>query len=390
MDPYSAVHVNPTEVAAARGQQARFQFMTIDGGTVAYKVQCADEYVGSWCRFVLPAAESGPGELLIDVPADARRGRYSLRVVAMAGSRRIVAADVTLRVEDDRCLRIVSLPKVSLQPDGTVLVSVPVLNCGMVDMNLQLQARHEDGWSFTVDSSELIIGVGKGPVGVKVTLRPPEGERVRRGDRITVEVDTGTGWPSFAVRVPPRLVWPWVAAAAVVAAATAGALVALWPDNDDVVEGPDDGIPNGEPAGDGTSVVEPAGDELVEVPDVVGRTADDADDALRSADFDVATEESTAAQVEPGVVADQDPAAGSQAEPGTTVTIFVATGVVVPDVVALSPTDAEAELIRADLTTQFDAPDPGICSSVADQSPAAGTTVMRGSVVALSLTGCVE
>jgi hypothetical protein len=155
-----------------------------------------------------------------------------------------------------------------------------VVNCGIVDANVLLRAHHEDGWSFSVDSPELIIGVGKGPVTVKVTLRPPLGEKVDRGDRITVEVETGTGWEPRYGRAQ-RPLWPWVAAAAVavvVVVAAAGAVWAWWPDSDDngnVTTGGDGG-----PVDDGTG--DGSGDIDVETSQVdfgqvtVGQTAEEA------------------------------------------------------------------------------------------------------------------
>jgi Abnormal spindle-like microcephaly-assoc'd, ASPM-SPD-2-Hydin len=227
--------MNPTEAEAAAGAQVRFTFAVIQRDAVAYSVESADAAISSWCRVLLPAVRASPGELVVDVPADAGPGGYRLRLVATAGGREIAAGDVTLRVEGERCLRILPSPKFSVEADGTVLFTLRVVNCGIVDANLLLRAHHEDGWSFSVDSPELIIGVGKGPVTVQVILRPPIGRRVDRGDGVTVEVETGTGWRPLSGRVQ-RPAWPWVAAAAValvVTVAVAGGAWAWWPESDD-------------------------------------------------------------------------------------------------------------------------------------------------------------
>jgi hypothetical protein len=54
--------------------------MIVEDETVTYRVQCADVAMGSWCRVLLPAARAGIGGLVIDVPVDARPGRYPLRL----------------------------------------------------------------------------------------------------------------------------------------------------------------------------------------------------------------------------------------------------------------------------------------------------------------------
>lgn len=126
--------------------------------------------MGSWCRLLLPASDFGRGELVVDVPDDAGSGRYALRLVATASGQEIAAANVMLRIAGEPrpggepCLKVLPRPKFDLQPDGTVVVTLQVVNCGNVDATLVLRARHEDGWSFSVDEPELVIGVQEGPV----------------------------------------------------------------------------------------------------------------------------------------------------------------------------------------------------------------------------------
>jgi hypothetical protein len=257
MDPRAVIRMNPSEAQAAAGGQARFSFAVIERHAVAYSVESA---VGSWCRLLLPAGDVGRGELVVDVPDDAGPGRYALRLVATASGEEIAATNVMLRVAGERrlrgepCLKVFPRPKFNLQPDGTVVVTLQVVNCGNVDATLVLRARHKDGWSFSIDEPELIVGVQKGPITVKVTLRPPAGHGVDHGDEITVEVNTGTGWKPRRGRVQRRL-WPWVAAAAVVAVAlgATAAVLASQDESDDNVAVTDDGTTVPPPA-DGTTV----------------------------------------------------------------------------------------------------------------------------------------
>jgi hypothetical protein len=245
MDPLAVITMDPTEAQTAAGGQARFTFAVIERGGVAYSVESA---VSSWSRLVLPAGHVGHGELVVDVPDDAGPGRYLLRLVATASGQEIAAANVMLRVAGERrppgepCLNVLPRPKFDLQPDGSVVVTLQVVNCGNVDVNLVLRAHHEDGWSFSIDEPELIVDVQQGPITVKVTLRPPAGHGADHGDEITVEVNAGTGWQPVRGRVPRRL-WPWVAAAAAVAIAigATAAVLASQDESDDNVAVTDDG-----------------------------------------------------------------------------------------------------------------------------------------------------
>lgn len=62
---------------------------------------------------------------------------------------------------------------------------------------------------------------------------------------------------------------------------------------------------------------------------------------------------------------------------------------VVPNVIGLAPREAQGALADAYLMAQFEGGDPETCSSVGGQSPAAGETVPRDSVVTLALADCV-
>jgi hypothetical protein len=252
MDPRAVITMSPTEAQAAAGGQARFTFAVIERRGVAYAVASA---VSSWCRLLLPVGQVGRGELVVDVPDDAGPGRYLLRLVATASGQEIAAANVMLRIAGDRrpggelCLKVLPRPKFDLQPDGSIVVSLQVVNCGNVDATLVLRAHHEDGWSFSIDEPQLIVGVQNGPITVKVTLRPA-GHGVDHGDEITVEVNAGTGWQPVRGRVPRRL-WPWAAAAAavVVAVGVAAAALASQDESDDNVAVTDDEL-----VADGTTV----------------------------------------------------------------------------------------------------------------------------------------
>ena len=63
----------------------------------------------------------------------------------------------------------------------------------------------------------------------------------------------------------------------------------------------------------------------VAVPDVRGKPFDEAKGELEAAGFSV-TKETVSSSLAPGIVADQDPAAGAQTDPGSMITLFVSDG----------------------------------------------------------------
>lgn len=132
------------------------------------------------------------------------------------------------------------------------------------------------------------------------------------------------------------------------------------------------------------------GREQVEVPDVVGRSADDATARLREAGFEVEERQQASADVPAGDVIRTDPAAGETAARGSTVTIFVSTGnpqVEVPDVRGDTEEAATATLEAAGFSVgTLEAPStPGNAGRVIGQDPAPGTMVDPGSRVVLTI-----
>jgi eukaryotic-like serine/threonine-protein kinase len=138
------------------------------------------------------------------------------------------------------------------------------------------------------------------------------------------------------------------------------------------------------------------GVEQVEVPDVVGESADDARVALGDAGLragSVSEEEN--ADEEPGTVLEQSPAAGEQVDGGSAVDLVVASAppeVQVPDVVELPEDEARAELeaagfvveVQEEAVTSED--DVGV---VLEQAPDAGEERAEGSTIEITV-GALE
>jgi beta-lactam-binding protein with PASTA domain len=131
-----------------------------------------------------------------------------------------------------------------------------------------------------------------------------------------------------------------------------------------------------------------SGPEQVEVPDVTGLSRDSAEELLSGAGLEVAVRQSESEEPEDDVIS-QDPAAGTEVDRGSTVSITVSTGiekVSVPNVVGLSRRDAIAQLRDVGLTAsprEVDVTDPTQDGMVTDQRPAAGIEIEKGKAVVI-------
>jgi serine/threonine-protein kinase len=128
------------------------------------------------------------------------------------------------------------------------------------------------------------------------------------------------------------------------------------------------------------------GAQPVAVPDVVGDTVEQARGTLEGDGFKVSTEDDTQSTADPGTVTAQSPKAGEKLAKGDTVTLKVAKGVEVPDVVDLDQAEAEAQLRAAGLEVRV--VDVAVDSEaqngvVVRQNPAAGSKRPRGATVTI-------
>jgi beta-lactam-binding protein with PASTA domain/predicted Ser/Thr protein kinase len=224
------------------------------------------------------------------------------------------------------------------------------------------------------------------PRGIVIRQEPDAGERIQRGNAVRYFVSTGK----------PRVAVPEVVGAreseAVAVLRSAGLVPRIFEIFSDE--------PNGtviaqDPAG-GRSVVEGSdvrinvskGPQQTGVPNVVGRSFDDAAAALREAGFTPVRRDVEAEEPE-GTVVGMSPGAGTLAPPGTRVTLNVSLGVSttsVPDVVGDDEATARASLenegwrvlIRDTPTTN-----PDEDGRVITQRPAPGEQAEPGSQVVL-------
>jgi beta-lactam-binding protein with PASTA domain len=138
-----------------------------------------------------------------------------------------------------------------------------------------------------------------------------------------------------------------------------------------------------------------SGPEQVAVPDVTGLSRDSAEDQISEAGLEPAVQEQESEEPEDDVIA-QNPAAGTEVDRGSTVTITVSTGiekVSVPNVVGLGSRDARQQLRGADLVPtvqEVDVTDPSQDGLVVDQRPVAGIELETGRQVVIMVGVLIE
>ena len=81
-----------------------------------------------------------------------------------------------------------SVPRVSVNADGTVTVKMSLVNHGGSDVSVSIRLRHSDGWWMLWENPQLTLKAEHGPVDIAATFRPPPGHRVRTSDQLSVEV----------------------------------------------------------------------------------------------------------------------------------------------------------------------------------------------------------
>ena len=226
------------------------------------------------------------------------------------------------------------------------------------------------------------------PAGSILRTDPAPGEGIAEGGELTATVSKGPE----RYKVPDvRGQSPQAASAALAAASlTTGATQRVFDDTvpEGQVAGTEPAI--GEPLRRGTEVVllVSKGPEPVPVPDVGGRKAGPAQNALERAGLVVQVEQRHSMEVPEGEVMKVTPAPGTVVDSGTTVRLIVSKGpppVVVPNLVDLRRRQAIAALEAVGLRAKVEAGAVTPLNRVLTQVPAAGTTVPRGSVVVLRI-----
>ena len=143
--------------------------------------------------------------------------------------------------------------------------------------------------------------------------------------------------------------------------------------------------------GDTVTVTVSTGPAPLTVPDVSGDTRAAAVRTLQQAGFRVVTAQEPSSTVPSGNVTRTDPASGTQAAKGSTVTVYTSTGpgqVTVPNVVGMTEADATSALEAKGFTVNSQTVPVTSTSDngrVQSQSPSGGTTATQGSTVTIDV-----
>lgn len=138
-------------------------------------------------------------------------------------------------------------------------------------------------------------------------------------------------------------------------------------------------------------VVVNEGEDLVNVPSVVGLSPSEAEAVLQEADLELGdTTESSSTQVAKGKILSQSPAAGEKTARGGSVSIVVSKGpesANVPNVVGLSQSTATQRLEEAGFQVQVQTQSSSTATegAVLEQNPAAGQSTPKGSTVTITV-----
>ncbi len=176
---------------------------------------------------------------------------------------------------------------------------------------------------------------------------PPANAAARKGSIVTIRVSTGNG----RGRVPDVVGQTAVTARALLLQESFQVEI-VTEESDavaaDTVIGQDPAP--GTEADPGTKVTlrVAASTGKLAVPDVAGRTPDEANQTLATTGFRTSVQSESSATVAKGVVVRTDPPAGTQLEKGGAVVIYVSAGteVAVPSVIASAEADAVARLTQ--------------------------------------------
>ena len=200
------------EVRVSPGEAARFPFVLRNDATqdVTYSFQLRHGdgvNPGRWHVEggpVLRVRQVAHSWLELEVPGQGTpAGEYRIWLTAIPDEGSASTAVCVLVVESRSRIKILGLPRVRLNPDGSITVSLSIVDDGDSGLDFSVEVRHRDGWAFEIGQPQLHLGTHVGPFQVDVTVHPPAGKSAQPGDEVTV--DLGYGGQTLAtatVRIP--------------------------------------------------------------------------------------------------------------------------------------------------------------------------------------------
>jgi serine/threonine-protein kinase len=263
---------------------------------------------------------------------------------------------------------------------GTQKVAVPTV-VGADQANAEAKLR-EDG--FSVDT---VQKTAEQPAGQVIGQDPTGGTKAKKGSTVTLTVSSG----------PQQVAVPQVVGLTLSSArgrlSKAGLQASEREENSDTVaQGRVISVspPEGQKVDKGSSVtlVVSSGKPQVAVPDVVGKSFDEAQSNLQAAGFKV-TRTDKESDKDPGTVLSQNPSSGGRIDAGSTIALTVAKApsqVPVPDVTGEDAPAAIAALSGQGFVIDQqsrDVPTPDGDGVVLEQSPSGGKKAKKGSKVTI-------
>jgi beta-lactam-binding protein with PASTA domain/tRNA A-37 threonylcarbamoyl transferase component Bud32 len=264
---------------------------------------------------------------------------------------------------------------------GTQKVGVPTV-VGADQANAEAKLR-QDG--FRVDT---VQKTAEQPAGQVIGQDPTGGTKAKKGSTVTLTVSAG----------PQQVAVPSVVGLTVSSARgrleKAGLKASEREENSDTVaEGRVISVspPEGQKVDKGSSVtlVVSSGKPQAEVPDVVGKSFDEAQSDLQAAGFKVTRTDKESTDKDPGTVLSQNPKSGARIDTGSTIALTVAkepSQVAVPDVTGEDSAAAIAALSGGGFVIDQqskDVPTPDGDGVVLQQTPAGGKKAKKGSKVTI-------
>jgi eukaryotic-like serine/threonine-protein kinase len=264
---------------------------------------------------------------------------------------------------------------------GTQKVAVPTV-VGADQANAEAKLR-QDG--FSVDTT---LKTADQPKGQVIGQDPTGGTKAKKGSTVTLTVSDG----------PQQVAVPQVVGLTVSSARgrldKAGLRPSEREENSDTVEkgrvisvSPTEGTKVDK--GSSVTLVVSSGKPQADVPDVTGKSFDEAQSTLQAAGFKVTRTDKETTTKDPDVVLSQNPKGGTQVDSGTTVALTVAKApsqVAVPDVTGEDASAAITTLSKQGFVIDQrsrDVDSPEGDGVVIEQSPAAGAKVKKGGKVTI-------
>ena len=225
--------------------------------------------------------------------------------------------------------------------------------------------------------------------GTVISTDPSPGARIRKNDSVTLTVSDGPQ----TVRVPPVTGLPQARATERLASVGLETGLVTSEFDDSVAPGSvirtSPAVGTSRRTGSAVALVVSKG-AAIDVPDVTGQDLDEATAALEKAGLKVTISSAQVnSDLDKGKVADQSPAADTQAAAGDTITLTLSKGpemVEVPDVVGSSVDDAKSLLEQSGFKVEEDRGLLGLFGdTVKKQSVSAGDTAPKGSTITITI-----